>query len=241
VREDNGERRTAGLPPTLPPADLTDELVEELLNKKVEGPQVLGVDPESGLPVLLKTGPYGPYVQLGEDDPNSKTKPKRASLLKGMTPEELTIETALALLSLPRTLGEHPETGKPVQAGVGRFGPYVVHDGVYVNLRPPDSVLDIDLDRALELLATKANGGKGRGASKTVLKELGEHPEGGAVQVLEGRYGPYVSWKKVNITIPKEMQPTDVTLEQALAWIAEKQTKPKTARKRAAKSTKTAA
>jgi DNA topoisomerase-1 len=241
VREEDGERLTAGLPPTLPPADLTDHLVEELLHKKVEGPQMLGVDPESGLPVLLKTGPYGPYVQLGEDDPEGKIKPKRASLLKGMNPEELTVETALALLSLPRTLGEHPETGKPVQAGVGRFGPYVVHDGVYVNLRPPDSVLDIELDRALELLAAKASGGKGRSAGKSVIKELGEHPEGGAVQVLDGRYGPYVRWKKINVTVPKDIQPADVTLEQALAWIAEKRVKPAATRKRATKSTKTGA
>lgn len=236
AREENGERRTANLPPLLAPADLTDELAEALFNKKTEGPQVIGHDPESELPVLLKVGPYGPYVQLGEDDPNSKTKPKRASLLKGMSPDDLTMETALALLSLPRTLGEHPETGKPVQAGVGRFGPFVVHDGVYANLRAPDSVLDIELDRALELLAAKANGAGSRGASKTVIKELGEHPEGGAVQVLDGRYGPYVNWKKVNATLPKDIQPADVTLAQALEWLAEKQTKPKTARKGGASS-----
>jgi len=236
AREENGERRTANLPPTLPPADLTDELAEALFNKKVEGPQVIGNDPESGLPVLLKIGPYGPYVQLGEDDPNSKSKPKRASLLKGMTPDDLTMETAMALLSLPRTLGEHPETGKPVQAGVGRFGPFVVHDGVYANLRPPDSVLDIELDRALELLAAKANGGGRRGATRSVIKELGEHPEGGVVQVLEGRYGPYVSWNKVNATLPKDVTPADVTLEQALQWLAGKQTSPKATRKRTAKT-----
>ncbi len=245
VREENGERRTANLPPSLAPADLTDEMAEALFNKKTEGPQVIGNDPESELPVLLKVGPYGPYVQLGEDDPNSKTKPKRASLLKGMTPDDLTMETALALLSLPRTLGEHPETGKPVQAGVGRFGPFVVHDGVYANLRAPDSVLDIELDRALELLAEKANGAGRRGASKTVLKELGEHPEGGAVQVLDGRYGSYVNWKKVNATLPKEVQPADVTLAQALEWLMEKQTKAKpthTGSARTGKSTsKTAA
>ncbi|MFN3332740.1 MAG: topoisomerase C-terminal repeat-containing protein, partial [Caldilinea sp.] len=125
---------------------------------------------------------------------------------------------------------------KPVQAGVGRFGPFVVHDGVYANLRPPDSVLDIELERALELVAAKANGAGSRGASKTVIKELGEHPEGGAVQVLDGRYGPYVNWKKVNATLPKDIQPADVTLAQALEWLAEKQTKPKIARKGGAKA-----
>ncbi len=238
AREENGERRTANLPPSLAPADLTDELAEALFNKKTEGPQVIGNDPESELPVLLKVGPYGPYVQLGEDDPNSKAKPKRASLLKGMTPDDLTMEMALALLSLPRTLGEHPETSKPVQAGVGRFGPFVVHDGVYANLRAPDSVLDIELDRALELLAAKANGAGRRGASKAVIKELGEHPEGGVVQVLDGRYGPYVNWNKINATLPKSIQPADVTLPQALQWLAEKQATPKSARKG---STKTSA
>ncbi len=181
AREENGERRTANLPPSLPPADLTDELAEALFSKKIEGPQIIGNDPESELPVLLKVGPYGPYVQLGEDDPNSKAKPKRASLLKGMTPDDLTMEMALALLSLPRLLGEHPETGKPVQAGVGRFGPFVVHDGVYANLKAPDTVLEIELDRALELLAAKANGAGARKGAKAVLKELGDHPDGGKI------------------------------------------------------------
>ncbi len=115
---------------------------------------------------------------------------------------------------------------------LGRFGPFVVHDGVYANLRAPDSVLEIELDRALELLAAKANGGgRGRGATKSVLKELGEHPDGGAIQVLDGRYGPYVNWGKVNATLPKGVQPADVTLEQALQWIAEKAAKPKTTKR----------
>ncbi|HHY54067.1 MAG TPA: type I DNA topoisomerase [Chloroflexi bacterium] len=241
TREENGERRTANLPPTLPPADLTDEVAEALFNKKVEGPQVIGNDPESELPVLLKVGPYGPYVQLGEDDPNSKTKPRRASLLKGMTPDDLTMETAMALLSLPRTLGEHPETGKPVQAGVGRFGPFVVHDGVYANLRAQDNVLEIDLDRALELLAAKTNGGGRRSTAKAVIKEVGEHPEGGPVQVLEGRYGPYVSWNKINATLPKDVSPGDVTLEQALTWLTEKQARPKSTRKSGVKTAQPAA
>ncbi|HRA67530.1 MAG TPA: type I DNA topoisomerase [Caldilinea sp.] len=240
AREENGDRRTTNLPPTLPPADLTDEMADALFSKKIDGPQVIGNDPESELPVLLKVGPYGPYVQLGEDDPNTKVKPKRASLLKGMAPDELTMETALALLSLPRTVGDHPESGKPVQAGVGRFGPFVVHDGVYANLRPPDWVLDIELDRALELLAAKASGAGRRGASKVVIKELGDHPDGGAIQVLEGRYGPYVSWNKVNATVPKDTQPADVTLPQALAWLAEKQGKPKTTRKGNTKKAKSA-
>ncbi len=226
AKEVNGERRTAGLPPDLPPADLTDEIVDQLLNQKVEGPQLIGADPETEAPIYLKSGPYGPYVQLGEEG-SGKKKPKRASLLKGMDPSQLNLEVALQLLSLPRTLGEHPDTGKPVQAGVGRFGPYIVHDGNYVSLRGADSVLDIDLARALEVLSGAANR-KGRGerstrsSTRSVLKTLGEHPDGGEIRVLDGRYGPYVNYKKVNVTLPKEVKPEDVTFEQALAWVADK-------------------
>jgi DNA topoisomerase-1 len=224
AKEENGERLTASLPPDLPPADLTDALVEEILHHKLDGPRTIGADPVSGLPILLKKGPYGPYLQLGEDDPASKAKPKRVSLLKNMAPESVDLALALALLALPRALGEHPETGKPVQAGVGRFGPFVVHDGVFANLKAGDDVLTIDLGRALELFAEKKGGGRTRGASaaKSVLVALGEHPDGGAVQVLDGRYGPYVNWGKVNVTLPKEMKPADVSQEQALAWLAEK-------------------
>ncbi len=237
AKEEGGERLTASLPGDLPPAELTDELVEQLLHQKSDGPRSLGADPATNLPVLLKIGPFGPYVQLGEDDPKSKTKPKRASLLKSMPADALGLDVALQLLSLPRTLGEHPETGKPVQAGVGRFGPFVVSDGVYANLRSgEDDVLSIELDRALELLAQKANGGaRGRSAAKSVIKDLGEHPDGGPIQVLSGRYGPYVSHGKVNYTVPKEIKPQDVTLEQAVAWIAEKAAKGPTKSTRGAK------
>ncbi len=220
AREQNGDRVTASLPPDLPPADLSDELVEQLLSQKSDGPKQIGVDPETELPVLLKIGPYGPYVQLGEADSNGKRKPKRASLLKGMDPDEVDLDLALRLLSLPRTLGKHPESGKAVQASVGRFGPYIVHDGKYASVKPPDHVLEINLERALELLSA-APARKGRG-SKKVLKELGVHPAGGAVQVLDGRYGPYVKHGRVNATIPKEVEPEAVTLDQAVEWLAAK-------------------
>ena len=237
AKEENGERLTASLPLDLPPADLTDELVERLLHQKTEGPRLLGSDPTTGLPVLCKVGPFGPYVQLGEDDASSKKKPKRASLLKSMSADSITLDAALQLLSLPRTLGEHPETGKPVQAGVGRFGPFVVCDGVYANLKAGDDVLEIDLNRAVGLLAEKANGGgRGRSAAKSVLKELGEHPEGGAVQVLSGRYGPYVSFNKLNVTLPKGTDPASVTLEQAVTWLAEKAAKKPAAKRKTAKA-----
>ena len=246
-KEVNGERLTAGLPPDLPPADLSEEMIEQILTQKLDGPKVVGIDPESELPVVLKVGPYGPYVQLGEEDPNSKKKPKRASLLKGMDPAQLDLDLALKLLNLPRHLGTHPATGKEVKAGVGKFGPYVVHDGAFVSLKAIDSVLDIELARALEVLAAAAerkakSGGEksSRGSSKNVLKALGEHPDGGPIQVLDGRYGPYVSYQKINATLPKEVKPEDVTLAQALEWIAAKGgSKPAVARKKTtgAKST----
>jgi len=249
AKEVNGERLTAGLPPDLPPADLSEEMVEQLLSQKLDGPQVLGTDPVTERAVLLKVGPYGPYVQLGEEETDSKAKPKRVSLLKGMEAGSIDLNLALQLLNLPRNLGEHPETGKEVKAGVGRFGPYVVHDGTFVSLKASDSVLDVELERALELIASAAErkGKRATGSStggKNVLKVLGDHPEGGPVQVLDGKYGPYVSYQKLNVTLPKEMKPDEVTLPQALAWLTEKAgTKPasKTATRKKVSSTKSTA
>ena len=223
ARGENDERVTVGLPPDVPPADLDAALVEELLNRKEEGPQSLGKDPETGLDILVKVGPYGPYVQLGENG-DTKGKPKRVSLLKGMEVEDVDLPLALKLLSLPRTLGTHPEDEKPVQAGVGRYGPYVVHNRRYVSLKAPDHVLDVNLERALALLAA-APAKKGR-AARTVLKDLGVHPDDEQpIQVLDGRYGPYVNHGKINATLPKDVKPEEVTLEQALGWIAEKAAK----------------
>ena len=241
ARGENGDRVTVGLPPDLPPADLSAAMIEQLLAQKSDGPRQLGSDPETELPVMLKIGPYGPYVQLG-DDPNGgkpKTKPKRASLLKGMDADDVTLDLALQLLSLPRTLGVHPETGAAVQAGVGRFGPYIVHDGRFVSLKGDDSVLDIELDRALALLVA-APERRGRSSTAGVLHELGEHPDGGGkVQILDGRYGPYVKHGKINATIPKDTDPATVTLEQAVAMLAAKAAggKKATAKKTAAKKT----
>jgi DNA topoisomerase-1 len=221
AREQEGERVTASLPSDLPPADLSADLVEQLLSQKTDGPEALGADPATEKPVYLKIGPYGPYVQLGDEGENGK-KPKRTSLLKGMEPEDVDLALALRLLELPRTLGQHPETGKVVKAAVGRFGPYVSHDGVFASVKAPDNVLEIELDRALELLAQKK-----KGSTKSVLKELGEHPDGGPIQVLDGRYGPYVKYKRTNATLPKDMDPASVTLEMALQLIEEKRAKKK--------------
>jgi len=229
ARGSNGDRVTAGLPDSLPPADLTAEMVDDLFNRSSDEPETLGNDPESELPIFLKDGPYGPYVQLGEEGPKGKngkpTKPKRSSLLKGMEKGDVDLEMALKLLSLPRTLGLHPETEKDVKAGVGRFGPFIVHDSKFASLKAPDHVLEVELARALEILAAAP---AKRGSAKTVIKELGNHPEDDSpVQVLNGRYGPYVNHKKINATLPKEQKPEEVTLEQALAMLAEKKNAPK--------------
>jgi DNA topoisomerase-1 len=182
--------------------------------------RVLGQD-ENGVEISLRAGRFGPYVQRGEAS-EANPKPDRASLPKGWTPDGLTLERALALLSLPREVGPHPEDGVMVEAGIGRFGPYVKHGSVYANLPEVEEVFTIGMNRAVEVLAQKASRGRGRAAPAGPLKVLGAHPDGGEVQVMPGRYGPYVKWEKVNATLPKGMEPEAVTLEEALALIAEK-------------------
>ncbi|MGR3542012.1 MAG: type I DNA topoisomerase [Hasllibacter sp.] len=193
--------------------------------------RVLGVDPDSGLEVWLKSGRFGPYVQLGEASEENK-KPKRSSLPKSWTPEIMDFDRAMQLLALPRQVGAHPEDGQPIETNLGRFGPDVAHraDGdakpVYANLSDEEEVFTIGMNRAVELLAEKRANPRGRGRQAAkALVELGEHPDGGAIAVMEGRYGPYVKWEKVNATIPKDMKPEEVNLEVALELIAEKQAK----------------
>ncbi|MEZ5875004.1 MAG: type I DNA topoisomerase [Hyphomicrobiales bacterium] len=203
--------------------------------------KVLGTDPETGFEVTVRTGRFGPYVQLGEA--NGDEKPKRGSIPKGTDPQSIDLERALALLSLPREVGLHPETGKPITAGYGRYGPYIQHDGKYASLSTPEEVFEVGANRAVSLLAEKAANRRPRGSS--VLKELGEHPElGGKVQVMNGRYGPYAKHGKVNATLPRDRDPEQVTLEEAVELIAaraakgpakKKTAKKKTAAKKAAK------
>jgi len=182
------------------------------------GEGVLGVDPESGEQVFLKSGRFGPYVQLGEGK-----EPKRGSLPKGWDAASLTLERALQLLSLPREVGLHPETGLPISAGIGRYGPFLLHDGKYANLADVEEVFTVGLNRAVDLIAQKAaNGGRpGRGASSQAAIQTFEH-EGGPITVRAGRYGPYVNQGKVNATLPKDVKPEAVTLEQAVALLAAK-------------------
>jgi DNA topoisomerase-1 len=187
-----------------------------------DGTKVLGKDPYTNEEITLRSGRFGPYVQRGEGK-----DAKRASLPKGWTVEAMDHEKALALLSLPRDVGKHPETGKMISAGIGRYGPFVLHDGTYANLDNVEDVFSIGINRAVSLIAEKqAKGKAGRnGGTPAALKSLGEHPEGGEITVRDGRYGPYVNWGKVNATLPKGKDPGSVTQEEALAMIAEKAAK----------------
>ncbi|MFK8251094.1 type I DNA topoisomerase [Ancylobacter terrae] len=182
------------------------------------GTRVLGTDPASGLEVTVRDGRFGAYLQLGEGKDGEK--PKRSSLPKGMAPADVDLETALALLSLPREIGRHPETGEPILAGIGRFGPYVQTGKTYANLDAGDDVLAIGLNRAIALIADKQSKGPGGRRGAPAGRALGDHPEhGGAVTVRPGRFGAYVNHGKVNATLPKGMDPDSVTLEQALELI----------------------
>ena len=184
----------------------------------------LGTDPVTGLEVALRSGRFGPYLQLGPDGEKGGEKPKRASIPKGWVIEDLDLEQALKLLGLPREIGIHPETGKPMVAGIGRYGPFVENAGKYANLDSVDEVFTVGANRAISLLAEKKQG-RGRMAA-TALKELGEHPTlGGPVTVRSGRYGPYVNHAKTNATIPRSAKPEDVTLEQAVELLAERESR----------------
>jgi len=184
--------------------------------------KLLGHD-EAGEPITLRTGRFGPYVQRGEAT-EEQPKPPRASLPKGWAPDTIDLDRALQLLALPRAIGPHPDDGEPVEAGIGRYGPYVRHGRIYANLPEAEEVFTVGMNRAVEVLAQKA-ARTGRGPAAQPLKVLGEHPEGGEVQVMPGRYGPYVKWQKINATLPRDVAPEAVTLEQALALVAEKAAK----------------
>ncbi|WP_029355145.1 type I DNA topoisomerase [Bosea sp. 117] len=185
------------------------------------GTRVLGTDPESGLEVTLRDGRFGTYLQLGEGKDGEK--PKRSSLPKGLAPADVDLETALALLALPREIGHHPETGEPILAGIGKFGPYVQMGRTYANLDSGDDVLSIGLNRGVALIADKQNKGPGGRRGAPAGRELGEHPTlGGVISVRPGRFGAYVNHGKVNATLPKGTDPEAVTLDEAVKLIAAK-------------------
>ncbi|MFM9975029.1 MAG: type I DNA topoisomerase [Beijerinckiaceae bacterium] len=210
-----------------------------------DGSRNLGDDPATGMAVTARVGRFGPFVQLGDGE-----KPKRSSIPKGLSIGEITLEQALSLLSLPREVGKHPEDGEPIMANNGKFGPYVQHLKTYANLTAGEDVLTIGLNRAVDLIATKLAKGPGRfQRSAPQGRPIGDHPDGGVIQVLDGKYGAYVKWTDVNATIPKTIEKDAITLEQALDLIrarqaaapAKKTTLKKTAAKKAAPAKKAVA
>tara|TARA_R110002095_G_scaffold94422_3_gene82319 strand:- start:134171 stop:136882 length:2712 start_codon:yes stop_codon:yes gene_type:complete len=228
--ESEEEPVSASIPDDIAPADLTNEMAKKLIRLKSEGPKSLGMHPVENTPIYKLHGPFGPYLQLGdviEDGP----KPKRVSIPKTVDPDTIDFELALKYLSLPRFLGEHPETTKKVNAGIGRFGPYVLHDKVYKSLGKEDDILTIGLDRAVELLKQAR-----KRSAPTPIRDLGKHPEDEEqVGIFDGRYGPYVKHGKINATIPKGYEVEMVTMDQAVEWLEAKAAK--TGAKKAAKKT----
>jgi len=220
-----------------PECKFTRQLTKGMDGNGTAGDKILGQHPETGLDVVMKNGRFGPYIHM--DAVEEDEKPKRAGIPKTWALDDVDLEKALQLLSLPRDVGEHPEDGAMITAGLGRFGPFVLHNGVYANLDSPDEVFSVGLNRAIAAIAEKkANPGRRQVAKP--LKELGEHPElGGPINVMNGRFGPYVKHDKINATLPRGKQPEDVTLEEAVQMIAEKAakgpSKKKTAKKKVAK------
>ncbi|MFN6463462.1 MAG: type I DNA topoisomerase [Nostoc sp. DedVER02] len=238
IEVENGEGViTASIPKDLTPADLDPKQVEVLLRQKTTGPDQVGRHPETGEPIYVKIGAYGPYVQLG-DKTDENPKPKQASLPKGVTPETVTLEMAVGLLALPRTLGVHPVTNGKIQASLGRFGPYVVHDQGkegkdYRSLKAADNVLTITLERALELLSEPKKGRSSTNSkSKAALRELGTHPDDEeTINIYDGPYGPYIKHGKTNASIPEGQTVEDITLAEALNLLAAKASTAKSTRK----------
>ncbi len=206
----DGELKTTSLPAEVAPGDLTKDDLVRFLTEGNMGDVTVATDDESGQPVLLKRGPFGPYLQLG-DTQEKGAKPKRVSLPPGVEPHDVTEQLAKDLISLPKALGNHPETGEVVEVGIGRYGPFVKHQRMYASIPKGEFLLDVELPRALALLASKAQ----RGGS--ALKELGDDPNTGEpIEIRSGRYGPYVKRGSLNASLPRGMQPEEVTMEQAL-------------------------
>lgn len=240
---DGEEKLTASIPGTVAPADIDNALAERLIEEKQKGPTALGMHPEDGVPVYQLNGPFGPYLQLGEVT-EENPKPKRCSIPNCFDPLNIDLETAAALLALPRRIGHHPLTEKVVNTGIGRFGPYVLHNKVYASYDRKThtyefdgetyNVLNITMDAAVEMLKNTK-----KRAAPEPLREIGKHPEDESViGVFEGRYGMYVKHGKINATIPKDTDINSITLEQAIEWLdakAEKSGVKKKAKKKAAK------
>jgi len=220
---EQGDRR-ASLPEKMPPDELTLDAALEMLDRSRQADEPLGVDPDTHKPVFLKEGRFGPYVQLGT--PEDEEKPKNASLLKGMQPSDVDLQLALKLLSLPRDLGNHPDSGAPVNAYNGRYGPYVKCEDETRSLPADISPIDVTLQQALHLLAQPKTRGRGRGAAKEPIKVFDPSPvTNEPIKLLDGRYGPYVTDGTTNASLPRGTSPDAVTFDQAVTLLAERAAK----------------
>jgi DNA topoisomerase-1 len=185
-------------------------------SEKVED-QLITQDPNTGMDILLRKGPYGFYLQLGNDVKGSKIKPKRTSVPSFINPSEIDTATAIGLINLPREIGIHPDTDKMISASIGKFGPYLLHDGKYTTIPSDENILTIGINRAVALIADKKKVG-----STGPQRVIGKHPESGLdIPIYSGRFGPYIKYQKYNVTIPKKFSPDTLTLEQAVTLIAE--------------------
>jgi DNA topoisomerase-1 len=234
--DEAGERQMASVPDLLPPADLTAEYAIEILHKAAKGAVLLDYCPDTDQPVYLAHGRFGAYVQLGETPKKGSggAKPRRASLPRGVSEDEVTLELALKWLSLPRTLGIDPATEEEVVAASGRYGPYIKRGKDTRSVGTTDDIYEIGLERALELLAQPK---KGRGrAAKKVLRDLGADSSGDQVQLLDGPYGPYLTNGKLNASLPKGTEPDSLDLEAAAVILAERGKAPRRGRRRTKKA-----
>ncbi len=217
VKSKRGEESfSASIPEIEAPADMTSAHVEKLIDQKLKGADSLGVDPVTGKKIYVLNGRYGPYVQLGESDDE---KLKRGSLPPGVEPASVDFKMALEILSMPKTLGSHPDTHKDIKVGIGRFGPFVLHEGDYRSIPKTDTVFTMDLKKAIELLSQPK---KGRGKS-SAIKEFGAHPIHEAlVSVFNGPYGPYIKTGKTNIGLPEGTTVEQLTKEKAFELVTDK-------------------
>jgi DNA topoisomerase-1 len=220
---EGSDASNASVPEETPPADLTLERAIELVESRAKGPESLGEDPESKLPIYVMSGRFGPYVQLGETPEKGSTeKPRRASLTRDDSETSITLERALELLSLPRVVGHDPEHGEDIVANFGRFGPYVKRGSEFRSLGSDAEVFAVTLAEAIELFRQEKP--TRRGATPKVLRDLGAHPESGAaLRLLEGRYGPYVTDGTTNASLPKGVTAEDVTLERAIGLLRDRE------------------
>ena len=229
---------TANLRDQICPDELSIDVATELLAEAAKADEPIGTHPETGEPIFVKVGRYGPYVQLGESDPDRKTKPKMVSLLKGMKPAEVSIGLAVELLSLPRVIGQDDD-GVDIVANNGRYGPYIKRGDDTRSLEPDDDLLSVSRARALELLAQEKKSGFRRTPKQIKVFEAVEQLGAGEIKLLDGRYGPYVTDGEINASLPRGFEdPESLTLEAALELLAKRRQAPARQRRRKKRSAK---